>query len=64
MKFEIGDIVELSTIKMYEGFEEFRGIIIKITKRESDYPYYSVYWLNNGQSHDGYGIEELEKVSQ
>ena len=63
MKLQIGDLVELSAIKMYEGFEEFRGIVIEIKKGEFDYDYYSVYWLNNGLSHDGYDIEELEKVS-
>ena len=57
-ELQIGDLVELSAIKMYEGFEEFCGIVIEIRKG-----YYSVYWLNNGQTHDGYDIEELEKVS-
>lgn len=59
--FQIGDIVKLSRFKMYEGLEQFRGIVFKITKGEFDH--YSVFWLNNALTMHNYGIEELEKVS-
>ncbi len=60
MKFEIGDLVKLSS---KSGDQNIRGIIIKIQKDLDDRTHYIVNWIwLDNNSHFWYSESEIEKA--
>ena len=60
MKFEIGDLVKLSS---KSGDQNIRGIITKIQKDLDDRTHYIVNWIwLDNNSHFWYSASEIEKA--